>query len=221
MTKLFPRSLVVQGEISVSFCDPLKMDLSRIGAFYLDEDRQFHQKSSSEPLVESYLHLPTIPEAGIDLMEGFEKYRYHHFNADEGLRNVRQFLKTQSCDANVLEDVDFVTRRGILTKMMVKKEVVFLARKEGRVIYVTNVPAKQNGGNKAAEFRARKFEALLFSGKIPVFVWVLPLPSLSSRIPGTSSKPRCHGEQCEGLFRCLQGDTGWTETGLQCGNRWG
>lgn len=138
-------------------------NLTRVGCFHTDMNRRF-VKSSSTPDVGSYLCLPQA-QCTSNLMEGFENYNYHKMTY-EALDHVLQFM-AQPDEIHLLQNTDFVTHRGILSKIMVTAEVplCFIASKVDDVIYLAEKPfipiqtLKQN-------YMGRKFASLIFGGEV-------------------------------------------------------
>lgn len=121
------------------------------------------------PDVKSYLRLPD-PEEDIsfDLSAGYrELYQFHSFGYD-GINYVLEFLAQKP---QLLEGVDFVTRRGILLNIMRvvtenKEDVQFLATRVNGVIYLSDVYRGPNRPQKS-NFQWLKVLKYLFSGEDP------------------------------------------------------
>lgn len=114
----------------------------------------------------AYLHLPSFENGDIDLMEGFKNYDFHKMDY-EALNNVLEFLGEPD-NLHLLDDVEVVTRRGILTKIVnatEKSPFELLATKVRNVIYIADNPIGYSKNYHAWEYRAYKFEAVIFGGK--------------------------------------------------------
>lgn len=127
-----------------------------------------YQSCSSRPNVAAYLHLPSFENGDIDLMEGFKNYDFHKMDY-EALNNVLEFLGEPD-NLHLLDDVEVVTRRGILTKIVnatEKSPFELLATKVRNVIYIAENPIDYSRSQNcnAGEYRGHKFEAVIFGGK--------------------------------------------------------
>lgn len=140
------------------------LQLRRVGCFRISRERKY-QSCSSRPNVGSYLQLPDFKNGEIDLMEGFASYDYHKLDY-EALDKVLQFLSA-SDHLTLLDTVEVVTRRGILTKILNatdRKPVKLLVTKVGNIIYIAERPNSSSKDFRRIEYRGYKFEAVIFGG---------------------------------------------------------
>lgn len=145
----------------------MDIEIKRVGAFYLDERRRF---VNSSVLGRSYLHLPK--NCGIDLAEGFpEKFDFVQIS-DEGITKVKRFLLDHE---HLTRDVDFVTRRGTLAKILnlsdYQKCDIHVA-KSGSVIYLADAPRPDRQYVDILEYCGRRFENIVFAGEIDIIYFL-------------------------------------------------
>lgn len=144
----------------------MMLQLQRVGCFRITRRRKY-QSCSLRPNVGSYLQLPDLNNGEIDLMEGFENFDYYQMDY-EAVDNVLKFLSARD-DLALLDMVEVVTRRGILTKIVNatdKKPVQLLVTKVADVIYIAACPERSSQDFRSAEYRGYKFESVIFGGKL-------------------------------------------------------
>lgn len=139
------------------------MEIKRVGSFHLDRKRRFSM-ASSRPQVASYLRLPKdLEEVRFDLFEGYPELFDNHQFGYEGLNHVLEFLAQKP---HLLDGVNFVTRRGIISKIMCAETKPFslLASSVDGVIYLADV---ERGCDDIPLFSysGHKFEKYIFAGE--------------------------------------------------------
>lgn len=143
----------------------MDIKITRVGAFNLDEKRRFIDDAEKG---RGYLHLPeNLKKVDFELSTGFpEKFKYHNMSYD-GIANILHFLLPR---LELLKEVDFVTRRGLLSSIMDAStggNYDFLVAKVGSVIYLVDKPWPTGSGEKNInEYCGRRFENFLFAGEI-------------------------------------------------------
>lgn len=145
-------------------------DLQRIGCFFLDRDRTFHLGSSTPKV--GHLRVPT--DFPVDLTQGYPQLYDYRERPKKSLGNVLQFL-----DSNLdqLQDVDFVTRRGLLSDFMASylngrlpdsywvtkfNGTIYISDQQG---YFADQQGHQSNEDREWGYKGMKFESLVFSGK--------------------------------------------------------
>lgn len=142
----------------------MDIKITRLGAFNMDENRRFIDNAE---MGRAYLHLPkNLKKVDFDLSVGFpEKFKYHNMTYD-GIANILNFLLPRK---DLLKELDFVTRRGLLSSIMDAcsgGNYDFLVAKVGSVIYLVDKPWPTGSGElNINEYCGRRFENFLFAGE--------------------------------------------------------
>lgn len=131
-----------------------------MGCFYVDKKRRFEDDPKKG---RCYLHEPALSRR-FHLKDGFPNQYDYHVMGNERLDLIQQFLMERQY---LLDDVDFVTRRGILSKIMDMRSSVyeFFVARHNSVIYMSASEGRRDVTKDPIEFSARKFERCIFAGE--------------------------------------------------------
>lgn len=141
--------------------------LERVGCFFTDNRRNFSM-GTNRPDVGAYLRLPRKAKpVQFDLSAGFNSNQFdHHEDHNDECLLVEKFLERE---AHLLNDVRFVTRRGLITKIMSLDNdgYMFSAKKKDGVIYLSDVreDVRTKPTSTIRLYEGRKFEQYIFAGK--------------------------------------------------------
>lgn len=140
--------------------------LERVGCFFTDNRRNFTMGTNC-PDVGAYLRLPNrATRFQFDLNAGYNSnFDHHEYHNDECLL-VEKFLERK---AHLLNDVRFVTRRGLITKIMSldNSRYMFSAKKKDGVIFLSDVreDVRAEPTSTLRLYEGLKSEQFIFAGK--------------------------------------------------------